>query len=134
MMGLTLKVRHGAAFINVDSGGNEEACLKALEQEAKKAGAEFSCMPGIVHESSMDELYGPGGKWSAELGKEKTWIGVRWGSTEGDAEKWEQLNTLLDDNKFLVTTDGGKVPLHQGLARIVFILKDVSTLTPATIY
>jgi len=138
-MGRTLKVRHGAMFVNV-SADDEGACAAAAEEAAKAAGTSTVRMEGNMS-VSLDEFIGKmdGEEWSEgaftkalrEANEKKAWLVVVCGGDVPSA-KFEALNTLLDDNKLLTLETGEKIRLAPEV-RIIFVSKACDNMSPASV-
>merc|ERR1711908_101504 len=95
----------------------ENFVLAVAAEEAAKVGAEVVTMQGNMSAMSEVELYGEirDGVWHdgaftealrrAVQSEKPTWLVVYCGD-DSRPEKWEQLNTLMDDNKKLVLPNG----------------------------
>eukprot|EP00928_Gymnodinium_smaydae_P046189 TRINITY_DN30778_c0_g1_i1.p1 TRINITY_DN30778_c0_g1~~TRINITY_DN30778_c0_g1_i1.p1 ORF type:complete len:525 (-),score=110.76 TRINITY_DN30778_c0_g1_i1:172-1746(-) len=142
-LGRVTKVRHGAMCVNV-SKDDVDACVAAAGEAAKVAGASVVRMPGDMS-VALEELFGKkeGEEWSdgaftkalREALEKKSWLVVVCGEFSDDARgsfKFEQLNTLLDDNKMLCLQSGEKLKLASE-SIIVFVANDCKTLSPATV-
>jgi len=139
-MGRVLKLRHGAMLVNV-SKDDEEAAVAAVEDAANAAGSSVVRMPGAM-DVGLHDFIGKmdGEKWSEgtftkalrEAVEKKAWVLVVCGELDQAAVSFEALNTLLDDNKVLMLETGEKIPLCPE-SRVVFINKDCSTMSPASI-
>jgi hypothetical protein len=133
MMGSVLESRHGAMMLwddtrSADSPrGSSWMALAALREEASARGAEL-----VVLDFKRD-----GPEWEtrfadalrdASVGGRRVWLTVdvthvEWDESWGFSPTpsfWENLNSLLDDNKKLPTSAGETISLGAG-ARVVFV-------------
>jgi len=142
-LGRSAQFRHGTMLANV-SKDDEEACVAAVGQAAKAAGTTVVCASGTM-DASLAEFIGKQNReeWSEgaftkalrEANEKKAWLTVVCGegsSKDALAVTFESLNTLLDDNKMLTLETGEKIRLLPD-TKVVFIAKDCSGMSPATV-
>jgi len=137
-----LKVRHGAMIVSEERPIEE--CRGEAEKAAKAAGKEVVVMadtmtidPGAFFGQMNGEEWSEGvfTKALREANDKNAWLFVNCGDGDDAAKatvNWESLHTLTDDNKMLTLSTGEKIPLNAE-CRIVFISKDCSSMSPASI-
>lgn len=129
----TMGMRHGVAVLGVDQ--DADACIAALAELAKKEGCEVARVPGTFDGGSPEKVstaFGPVLESAVEAGK-KVWIVVVQGQSDKSAAIYlENFNTVLDDNKVLCYGGGKRVGLNPD-TRVVFLVKDFASWTPASI-
>lgn len=125
----------------------ENFVLAVAEEEAARAGAEVVTMQGNMSAMSAAELYGEflDGQWHdgafasalrrAVSAERPAWLVVYCGDLSPSASgpaKWEQLNTLMDDNRMLVLSSGEKIKLRPS-DRVLFAAPNMEHASPATV-
>jgi len=142
----TMASRHCGVCLPV-MPSEENFVLAVAEEEAAKAGAKVLTMQGNMADLSVAQLYGElrDGQWHEGEFSEALRRAV---STEGPAwlvvfcgdlapsvsgpEKWEQLNTLMDDNRVLRLSSGETIRLRPS-DRVLFAAQDMEHASPATV-
>lgn len=123
---------------------HEDSCLAALEQVLGEQYIQVVRVEGSMEDKSSSELFGSineAKEWTdgvftktfrdaAAAGKEAVVV-MRCGAG-ATAEKFENLNTLLDDNKKLCLSSGEIIRMPSSV-QLVFTAKDCSAMSPAAV-
>ena len=127
------QTRHGNAVLGPSSMSGTKALVNALISALDNTSEPVNKIEIDADSATVDELYSPTGLITAALEQsqsdEETWIVIQGGN---DAEKSENMNTLLDDNKKLCLANGNIVPLGPR-TKIVYLWDSVSNLGPAAL-
>jgi len=142
----TLAVRHCGVCLPV-MPSEENFVLAVAAEEAAKVGAEVVTMEGNMSAMSEAELYGEvrDGLWydgvftealrRAKNSDKPAWLVVYCGDLSPSVsgpEKWERLNTLMDDNKKLVLPSNEEIRLRP-TDHVLFVAPNMEHASPATI-
>jgi hypothetical protein len=142
----TMAARHCGVCLPV-MPSEENFVLAVATEEAAKVGAEVVTMEGNMSAMSAAELYGEvrDGLWCdgvftealrrAVHNEKPAWLVVYCGDLSPSVygpEKWEQLNTLMDDNKKLVLPNGEEIRLRPG-DHVLFAAPNMEYASPATV-
>jgi len=141
-VGRVVSVRHGGMLVNM-AKEDEDTAVAVVAELAKAAGAKLFRMPGTFEAMTKGEIFGSfsGEEWKdgafsqtmrdgQNSGRQDAWIVVVCGEGGATAEKFEDLNTVLDDNKVLCLISGERIRLLES-SKVIFIAKDCSQLSPA---
>jgi len=138
----TVSVRHASLCLPVLES-EETFMLAVTEQEAERVGADVVSMPGTMASMSAEELFGEfiHGQWKdgcftqalrSIVSRDRPgWLVAFCGTSQLGSEKWEPLNSLMDDNKCLHLANGESIRLRPD-DRIVFAAPNMDA-SPATI-
>jgi len=139
----TVARRHASLCLPVVES-EEPFVMAVLEEEAYKLGAGITYVPGRVADLSTLDMFGNfvNGEWRDGsftkalrdvVSQERPgWLVAFCGSGKLEPEKWERLNSLMDDNKCLRLESGETIKLRPD-DRIIFAAPGLETATPATI-
>lgn len=139
----TVASRHGTACLPVLES-EETFVMAVIEEEAAKAGASISCMPGRMADLTQHSAIGgfSNGEWKDGRFTQSLrdmvdrdqpgWLVVFCGPEDFAEEKWHKFNTLFDDNKCLLLESGEKITLKPA-DRIILAAQSLKNAPPALV-